>query len=80
MQNSIVRLNQSVFDIALENAGTIEGVFDLVIANRAKLAQSFVNESLNSLVNQNLTLPEDMPKNSFVLKFYEKENIKIATI
>ena len=73
MKTVIALTNQNLFDICLQEYGTIETVFDFMIANNI--------EGLNSglLPGKRYKLPATAKVDKFIQTQYLKEGIKVVT-
>lgn len=65
--------SQSVFDFCLQEYGSLEPLFDLMVANNIK---SF---DYNLTVNKSYLLPTNPNYNSFIVNYYKNNKIQIAT-
>lgn len=68
----ITRQNQSLFDIAAQEAGTIEAVFELAVQNNMAITDGFA---------PGITLNADnLPTDTTVLAYMKKHEIAPATV
>ena len=72
MSKVVVLNGQSLFDIALQEFGTVEAVFDIALLNELS-----VTDSLDA--GTELSLPSSTDTDELILKHYKKNNIKPAT-
>lgn len=74
MTTLIIENKQSLIDVALQTAGTIDAVFELIVAN------GFVFDFTQNLTpGTELKIPIYVDKNIQVLDYFNNNNIKIAT-
>ena len=72
MKTVIVRNNQSLFDIAIQEYGTVESVFDLAMANGLGITGILT-------AGQVLKAPESEYINAEVVAYYKKNDLHPAT-
>ena len=68
----IILNNQSILDVALQHTGSVENCFAIAIAN---------GFSVSDLLSAGLPadIPENIPKNTDVLNYYNAKKIQPAT-
>jgi hypothetical protein len=71
----IAQANQNIFDVLLQNTGSIEGLFDLIDANSDTLTEVSSNIDINDAIN----IPHNIVRNYAILKEYEKRKITVAS-
>jgi LysM repeat protein len=72
MKTVIVRNNQSLWDIAIQEYGTVEAVFDLAMANGLGITDILT-------AGQVLNVPESEYVNAEVVAYYRKNDLHPAT-
>lgn len=68
----IVLHNQSLFDVALQHSGSIESIFEIILANDLSLTDEVK-------AGQTLTIPDVILKNKDILGYYKAKKIQPAT-
>lgn len=68
----IILNNQSILDIAIQHTGTVENCFAIAVANGI---------SVSDILTAGLPveIPDDLPKNTDVLNYYNAKKIQPAT-
>lgn len=72
MQQITLLHNQSLLDACLQHTGTIEGVFELAMANGLAITDDME-------AGQVMKLTEDIKKDRDIFNYYTAKNIKPAT-
>lgn len=68
----IVLHNQSLFDVALQHSGSIESIFEIILANDLSLTDEVK-------AGQTLTIPDIILKDNDILSYYTAKKIQPAT-
>ncbi len=72
MKKVTVLSNQSLFDIAIQYYGTIDGIFTICMANNITITDKL-------LPGQVLNIPEFKGNDSDIVDYYKEHDIKPAT-
>ena len=72
MRTIIAIPNQSLPDIAIQELGSIEAVFDIAVANNISVTQ-------NLLPGQEITIPESIYARQDVANYFKGKNQKVVT-
>lgn len=71
--------NQSLFDISVQEYGTIEAVFDLALANNTSVTNNTLSEQNKSIAKiDGFEIVESVTDNQ-ILTYYKTNNIKPVT-
>ncbi len=77
MQNNTYKIqdSQNIFDVLLQTTGSINGLFELIVANKDKI------NTVSAVLNQGdiLVIPEQIEKNNHIVSNILKNKITIAT-
>ncbi len=73
MKTITTEANQTVWDIALQELGSAEGVFDILLAN------AFLRFDYSLPAGVNILIPEGLVRKPDVVDYYVKNNIHPAT-
>lgn len=68
----IVLHNQSLFDVALQHSGSIDSIFEIILANDLSLTDEVK-------AGQTLTIPDVILKDKDILGYYQAKKIQPAT-
>lgn len=68
----IVLHNQSLFDMALQHSGSIESIFEIILANNLSLTDEVK-------AGQTLIMPNVISKDNDILSYYTAKKIQPAT-
>ena len=79
MKTIIALNNQSLFDIAIQEYGTIEAVFDLAMANNLGITYLLTAGQVLVIPSVSIITGKPVITNTEILGYYKKNDIKPAT-